>query len=127
MSWNGECVDDSAASSGNPRILPYEVKPITNLTPAKCIGTCRGDGYSFAGVQNAESCFCGNVAPPPNKIVALGECDMGCTGDTSIKCGGSWRMNVYNTEGILSFFLISRHVKFLSMSDSDINRKNIKG
>ena len=99
---------------------------ITNLTPAKCIEACRENGYSFAGVQYAEECFCGNEAPPPIKIVAMSECNMGCTGDSSIKCGGSYRNNVYKIEGILSFKVISRQVKLLSKSDSDTRHQRLK-
>ena len=99
---------------------------ITNLTPAKCIEACREDGYSFAGVQYGEECFCGNEAPPPIKIVAISECNMECTGDSSIKCGGSYRNNVYKIEGILSFKVISRQVKLLSKSDSDTTHQTSK-
>ena len=96
--WIGQCVTDEDSSQGKGRLLPKRVS-VSNLTPAKCRDACLREGYSFAGVQYAAYCFCGNVGPPPNKIVAMGECNMGCRGDASIKCGGSWRMNVYNSKG----------------------------
>ena len=71
-----------------------------SLTPAKCIQACRDKGYSFAGVQYAFECFCGNVAPPQSSIVAMDECNAACRGDSSIKCGGTWRMNVFKTSGM---------------------------
>ena len=97
MSWNGQCVKDSAQ-----RLLPTEVN-VPSLTPSKCILGCQQKGFSYAGVQISTECWCGNVAPPENKIVALQECDHNCLGDSSIKCGGTWRMRVWHT-GMRHFF-----------------------
>ena len=52
-------------------------------------------GFFYAGVRNSKECWCGNTAPPMDKIVDFKECDMNCEGDPAIKCGGSCRMNVY--------------------------------
>ena len=53
----------------------------------------------FAGVQFGHECWCGNDAPPQDRIVAKEECNVSCSGDSSLKCGGVWRMNVYRIEG----------------------------
>ena len=94
VSWNGVCVKDSSQ-----RLLPTAVK-VPSLTPDKCIKACGEKGFKFAGVQIEKECWCGNVAPPEDKIVALKECNYNCQGDTSIKCGGSWRMKVFKSQGI---------------------------
>ena len=100
---NGECVDDYLApgQAGNAGLFPYPslFRP-NQLTPAKCIAKCQSppNPQSFAGIQNGNECYCGSVAPPQERIVDIGECDIDCNEDTSIKCGGSNRkMSVYTT------------------------------
>ena len=92
VSWNGVCVKDSSQ-----RLLPTAVN-VSSLTPAKCIKACQEKGFKFAGVQIEKECWCGNVVPPEDRIVALQECNYNCQGDSSIKCGGSLRMRVYRIE-----------------------------
>ena len=87
------------------RLLPDGPNDMASLTPAKCIQSCKDKGYSFAGVQNVYQCFCGNEAPPQSTIVARHECKMACLGDSSIKCGGHWRMNVFEISGMISIQL----------------------
>ena len=77
------------------RLLPVR-KHIPSVTPAKCVEACVG--YPFAGVQVGTQCWCGYEAPPKNKIVPMKECNYKCNGDSSLKCGGFWRMNVFESE-----------------------------
>ena len=93
-SWTGQCVKDSSS-----RVLP-EVNSwhFPNMTRSKCIEACLHSGFSFAGVQTGHECWCGNVAPPADIIVPLSECNFGCPGDSTEKCGGAWRMNVFETQ-----------------------------
>ena len=86
LSWDGQCVIDSP-----DRLLPI-YKNVSSLTPSSCVEACTG--YLFAGVQYGKECWCGYEAPPKDKIVPMNECDYACTGDSALKCGGYWRMNV---------------------------------
>ena len=40
-------------------------------------------------------CFCGYKAPSLTKLLPKSDCNLACSGDSSKKCGGSWKMNVY--------------------------------
>ena len=96
MSWDGECVKDS-----RERLLPTPLK-VPSLTPDKCIEACQENGlFSFAGVQNGRECWCGKVAPPEDRIVSMQECKHNCQGNSSIKCGGWWRMGVFKLKGLM--------------------------
>ena len=54
-------------------------------------------GYTYAGVQFGAECFCGNEQPGQQFLASVeSECNMRCPGDNQAKCGGSYRMNVYN-------------------------------
>ena len=68
-------------------------------TPTECMRRCReeGEGFAYAGVQYAKQCYCANAPPPLDIIVDESECDMKCSGDQGLICGGVWRMNLYET------------------------------
>ena len=95
LGLNGECFDDSK------RLFPFRVANNDDgLTIDRCKKLCFEDhGYVYAGVEHANECWCGNdrptISPAPQS-----ECSMPCAGDSSQKCGGSWRMNIYQkTQG----------------------------
>ena len=86
----------SAANLGcfvdNPaRILQGNSTSAGDMTPAKCASFCQG--YTYAGVEFATQCFCGN-AIVNGSLAASGDCYMLCAGDANQMCGGTWRINV---------------------------------
>lgn len=42
-------------------------------------------------------CFCGNQQLTEFDKAPDSECNFGCTGDYSKKCGGNWRNTIYST------------------------------
>ena len=72
--------------------------------PQLCIESCAYKGYSFAGVQNGKECFCGDDEPPKTRFASESECDKPCSGDSSLMCGGGYRMNVYEISKIILKF-----------------------
>jgi len=94
----GLCYEDNGRNNGRNRILGQKIN-VPNLTPTKCREECRNLGYKYAGVE-IRDCFCGNDHPPRSRRVESGECDRPCGGDTSQKCGGFDRINIYPTGGL---------------------------
>jgi hypothetical protein len=43
------------------RILGYGVAPSTTNTPATCIAACQAQGFTLAGTEYADECYCGNA------------------------------------------------------------------
>ena len=81
-------------NKGGKRVLPHKAHYSDKNTPAFCKKACSKEGYKYAGVEYSKQCFCGNELPStvaPNQS----ECNMDCSGDTSQKCGGGNRINVY--------------------------------
>ena len=75
---------------------------LSDNTPSACIQLCRSKGFKYAGVQYTTQCFCGNEAPPSDRIRPESQCNAQCPGDKSKMCGGPFRMNVYTAgKGIL--------------------------
>ena len=89
---DGTCYIDQ----GRARILPKQLRDLSDNTPSKCKSECNKLGYSLAGVQFGKQCFCGNNVASRAKIAPSNDCNMTCPGDGTVFCGGSWRMNIYS-------------------------------
>ena len=94
VEWTGQCVVDQWWS----RMFIGEYSNSTN-TPKLCGERCSDKGYSFAGTQSSNQCWCGDLAPPQEKFAPAAECNSPCSGDNNQMCGGAWRMSVYKTKG----------------------------
>jgi len=90
--WVGQCVKDS-----KHRLLPVMFGTTSKNTPHFCVEKCKMHEYTYAGVQYGSECFCGHTPPEDDFVAQPEECDRTCPGDSSLTCGGSWRMNVYET------------------------------
>ncbi|KAG8919421.1 hypothetical protein FRC00_011351, partial [Tulasnella sp. 408] len=66
----------------------------SDVTPALCAANCAG--YTYFGTENGNECFCGN-ALTSNVPTAISECNVDCGGDASQKCGGGWRLTLYQS------------------------------
>lgn len=64
------------------------------MTPQMCVSTCAKAGFSYAGVQYAGHCFCGNKYGTHG---AAQNCDTKCTGNRDEICGGTWANSIYAT------------------------------
>ena len=80
------------------RVLPHKAHYSSKNTIEICKKLCFEKGYLYAGVEYSRECFCGNDCP--KKIAPRQtDCNMGCSGDKSQKCGGGNRINVYKSAG----------------------------
>ena len=51
-------------------------------------------GFSVIGLQNSQTCFCGNRFGRYSRV-SDEECSMPCTGLATQRCGGAFRNSVY--------------------------------
>ncbi|XP_046580474.1 WSC domain-containing protein ARB_07867-like isoform X2 [Haliotis rubra] len=80
------------------RILPYGLKTdLVCLTIEACKLNCHGLGYTYFGVEGGKECFCGNVIKDGYNIRPETECSSLCRGDSSPRCGGHWRISIFQT------------------------------
>ena len=67
-----------------------------SLTVALCTTACKNSGYTYAGVEYAGECYCGNAiangGPAPD---GFSGCNMLCNGNSSEYCGGPNRLDMY--------------------------------
>ncbi|XP_014241726.1 uncharacterized protein LOC106662269 isoform X3 [Cimex lectularius] len=71
-----------------------------NNTPRLCMNTCLSLNYKFSGVQYGNECYCGNRRPPRDLEVAERDCLTPCPGDKRKKCGGGWRLLVFEVPDV---------------------------
>jgi len=67
---------------------------LANNSPIACDTYCQG--FKYYGLQYWTQCFCGDTLNHSVKKPDS-ECNAECPGDSSKKCGGTWRQNIYET------------------------------
>ncbi|KAJ7227573.1 hypothetical protein C8J57DRAFT_1093042, partial [Mycena rebaudengoi] len=62
-----------------------------------CTQKCFSLGFTYAGVEYGDECYCGTGLVSDVLAANISDCDKPCAGDPTIPCGAGWRMQVYNT------------------------------
>jgi hypothetical protein len=65
------------------------------MTQQLCAHFC--SGFLFYGTENGNQCFCGNVLHDGYPRVPDSECNSTCSGNSSVQCGGTYRLSLYST------------------------------
>lgn len=79
------------------RLLP-ERTGAKDMTIQKCIDYCVSKNFNYAGLQYGEECYCGNNAPPADRLGA--KCLMPCAGDANQICGNPSRLSIYKKSSV---------------------------
>ncbi|PIL37663.1 hypothetical protein GSI_01357 [Ganoderma sinense ZZ0214-1] len=69
----------------------------TDNTPASCIERCDAANYTYAGVEYSGECHCGTGLVSIPQAAPTTDCNMTCTGNSSLSCGGAWRIQIYKS------------------------------
>ncbi|KAJ8495990.1 hypothetical protein ONZ45_g12635 [Pleurotus djamor] len=85
------------ADSVGDRSLPTQMSLSGGATIEKCVAACDNGGFSFAGLEYADECFCGSSLESAGKPAS--ECSMTCKGNRDQFCGGPDRLTVYRKPG----------------------------
>lgn len=68
------------------------------MTVEVCLDACQAAGYSLAGVEYSQECYCGDAFQFGGAPATDG-CTMACKGNSAELCGGSNRLNAYTFAG----------------------------
>ena len=90
--WSDEgCYTDDVSH----RALSHQINlPANSVTTESCIDACQTAGYTYAGLEWSQECYCDNTIQN-NASPASSGCDMSCKGNLAETCGGSQRINIY--------------------------------
>ncbi|EKD12406.1 WSC domain-containing protein [Drepanopeziza brunnea f. sp. 'multigermtubi' MB_m1] len=67
----------------------------STMTVESCLTACKTGGYSFAGLEFAQECYCGVVLGNGTLPVDDSKCNKPCRGNPSETCGGSSVLDLY--------------------------------
>ncbi|EJT99037.1 WSC-domain-containing protein [Dacryopinax primogenitus] len=65
------------------------------MTVAICQSYCLSNGFNFAGVEDGNECWCSNSIQNGASAASSSDCSTQCQGNANEKCGGGWRINIY--------------------------------
>jgi len=71
-----------------------------NNSVESCVPTCNAAGYSIAGVEFAEECWCDNKINNQGRIIDDSSCILPCSGNSLEFCGGANRLLIYSATKI---------------------------
>lgn len=93
--WNKGCYLDTFPNHN--RTLFEQYARSDTVTSTSCRSACELKGYTLAGVEHGEECWCGNEIQSPefNTPTEMSECNMPCKGDNSENCGSSARISLW--------------------------------
>ncbi|KAI9759784.1 MAG: hypothetical protein M4579_002083 [Chaenotheca gracillima] len=68
-----------------------------NMTIESCVDFCGTKGFSFAGTEFSDECYCGDSIPSDRMPTpgVPGDCTMACAGDDKEYCGGAQLISLY--------------------------------
>ncbi|KAL1645727.1 hypothetical protein SLS58_003611 [Diplodia intermedia] len=90
------CHSDAVSSrSLSGKVLAYWGEPITS---SGCAKYCDEQGFSIAGTEYGEQCFCGNDLAQ-SEVLDASKCDMECKGAAGEICGGKGALSIFVKDG----------------------------
>lgn len=68
-----------------------------SMTNEMCVEFCKARGFSIAGTEYSNECYCGNSIPAAAAPIdgLMGDCFMKCAGDDTENCGGAGTISLY--------------------------------
>ncbi|KAF0320781.1 WSC domain-containing protein [Colletotrichum asianum] len=92
-----------------------------NTNVANCIAACAAAGYTLAGVEYAQECWCDNSIRFGGVPTTDG-CNMPCKGNTAEMCGDPDRLNLYSLASLdLGFSTTSSSAIVIPSSSSTVS------
>lgn len=69
----------------------------TGMTAETCVKFCSTAGYSLAGIEYGQQCYCANTMTS-GALTTDSQCSSRCAGNRYEYCGGGWRLSVYSRD-----------------------------
>lgn len=89
----------------SPRLLPTALSGGSKMTVQTCLANCQAKKFSFCGMEYSGECYGSNTLPSTWKAAPTASngqtdtvsrgCSMPCSGNSTLACGGSSRLNLY--------------------------------
>ncbi|KAJ3826706.1 hypothetical protein F5880DRAFT_1628591 [Lentinula raphanica] len=96
------CYTDNAAGV---RTLPWQLILTLNNSANACTSQCSAFGYTAAGMEFSDQCFCGDIsdiAANGGTLAPESDCNQQCSGDPIHLCGSGNRLTMYTWNGTMN-------------------------
>ena len=80
------------------RTFPVMLWSASNNSDTACLRACDASGFSFAGTENGNECYCGTTPPDSSLLQPSTDCNTPCAADGTQTCGGQWRLSTFQFE-----------------------------
>ncbi|CAG2159896.1 unnamed protein product, partial [Oppiella nova] len=80
-----------------PRLLNGYKTKFSDNSPNKCLNVCLQSGYTYAGLEFSNECFCGYELSDRRYELTSNHCNMSCSGAHHLLCGGYYAVDIYKT------------------------------
>ncbi|KIK65233.1 hypothetical protein GYMLUDRAFT_39597 [Collybiopsis luxurians FD-317 M1] len=97
------CYTDEAVNG--VRTLPWQLILTLNNSAETCTSQCSAFGYTAAGMEFGDECYCGDVSDITTNQATLApetDCNILCSGAPTELCGGPLRLTMYTWNGNIS-------------------------
>ncbi|PWN26105.1 WSC-domain-containing protein [Jaminaea rosea] len=84
----------------NARALVNKVSYKGQMSTSVCRAACSAAGFSVAGMEYGQECWCDNSMTSGAKKVSDDFCNMACPGNSTETCGGSSLLSVYSIKAV---------------------------
>ncbi|TCD62192.1 hypothetical protein EIP91_007250 [Steccherinum ochraceum] len=92
------CAQDSAARMFTDTLIAGQALAATD-TPAACTAFCAERGFTKAGVEGGDECYCGTAFREPPTEITFDHCLLPCQGAPALSCGGMFAIQLYELGG----------------------------
>jgi len=92
--WTFEACHTDAIN-GNGRTLLERFDISSGVTIESCTAQCAATGFSIAGLEFGQECWCGSSFLVANTTTAAGDCSQACDANHTELCGAPSRLSVY--------------------------------
>ncbi|EIW54702.1 WSC-domain-containing protein [Trametes versicolor FP-101664 SS1] len=98
------------AEGTNGRALPALTMSSSNLTRSSCASFCASHGFSLAGAEFSDECYCDNALKngATGALLSWDACANRCTGNNNEICGGGSKLTLMTNAGAVSASKSSR-------------------
>jgi hypothetical protein len=86
----------------NGRLLPFQAYSSNDNTVESCASACANLGYTIAGTEYSDECYCGNsfsASANGGQLLDDSSAFMSCSGNLAQKCGGPSILSVTSAYG----------------------------
>ncbi|RMZ74765.1 hypothetical protein DV737_g5758, partial [Chaetothyriales sp. CBS 132003] len=97
LTSQGWAYDGCGTDNYYDRILTGYSTSEADMTNEVCVELCDNKGFTVAGTEYSDECYCGNSIPDAGAPIpgVPGNCKMACAGDASEMCGGAAGISLY--------------------------------